>query len=560
MARGLTGLVLAAAMPLAGAAARRAEAHPAHAKPVNYPFVVGFERFHGALDDEGYLAEGGLLLLNELNCVACHAPPETLAAALPGVVATTLDGVASRLSPVELELMVRNPRFAKRDTTMPSLFAGPDRDLGEVAALRAWLGTLVEEIPEHPVGDIGRGRALYHRIGCVACHAPEAGYRPPGIPENAEIELAGLPSVPMNLADFYDYGALVEFLLDPNRHRPSGRMPDFGLSIGEATDLAAYLKAGPDLVLPANLTEALAVSETPPDAALVAEGRALFVAKGCHACHAEPRGGAPPAAPRAAPLASLDPGSASGCFSERPVGGGVPHYGLDVVQRRAIAAALRRLPGREPPGRAEDLDWRMKRLNCYACHDRGGVGGPETPREPYFGFALPEAVAMGRWGHLPPALDGVGSKLSEAWLRGVLLGDGGTVAKARPGLASRMPRYRREEVEPVLRGLLALDAGKEVEGTAGRLAPLVVGAGDAAVGAALFASGGCALCHGAGEARAEEWPGIDLGLAPRRLRRGFFGAALANPAAHFPGVPKSAIVEEGAAEALWRWLGRRERP
>ena len=44
-----------------------AEAHPAHAKPVNYPFVVGFERFHSGMDDDDYLAEGGFILLNELN-------------------------------------------------------------------------------------------------------------------------------------------------------------------------------------------------------------------------------------------------------------------------------------------------------------------------------------------------------------------------------------------------------------------------------------------------------------------------------------------------------------
>ena len=80
------------------------EAHPAHAKPVNYPYVVGFERFHSSLDDDEYLARGGLILLNELDCVACHAPPEPLAPYLNGVVATDLEGVASRLSPVNIEI------------------------------------------------------------------------------------------------------------------------------------------------------------------------------------------------------------------------------------------------------------------------------------------------------------------------------------------------------------------------------------------------------------------------------------------------------------------------
>ncbi len=437
--------VLAGLLVLIGAPVARS--HPAHAKPVNYPFVIGFERFHSGLDDEDYLAEGGFILLNELNCVGCHAPPAALREQFPGVVGTDLDGVGSRLSPIELEIFVRNPRFVKRDTLMPSLFAGPDRDLEEVAALRTWLGTLVEEIPEHPRGDIERGRALYHRIGCAACHAPEVGYRPPGLPEFAEIELAGLPSVPMNLADLYDLDALTEFLLHPNEHRPSGRMPDFQLSLADATDLAAYLKAGPDLTLPENLTEALAVEETPESAALIEKGRALFVSKQCHACHAVPGGeDRVVAGPSAKPLGELDPLSTGGCLTERPVPG-APFYGLDLVQRRAITAALGRLPQRLAMEPARAIDWQMKLLNCYACHEREGIGGPETSREVYFGFADAAAMQLGREGHLPPALDGAGRALDPARLAGMLFAPS-RAKSARPHLLVPMPRFRREVIAP----------------------------------------------------------------------------------------------------------------
>jgi mono/diheme cytochrome c family protein len=451
MAKDRTGLG-AAAKPLLAAVlllgTQGTHAHPAHAKPVNYPFVVGFERFHSGLDDEDYLAEGGFLLLNELNCVACHAAPEPLRDQFPGVVATNLDGVASRLAPVELEIFIRNPRFAKRDTTMPSLFAGPDRDLDEVAALRAWLGTLTSDLPAYPVGDIGKGRALYHRIGCVACHAPENGYRPPGIPENAEIEMAGLASVPMNLADFYDLGALTHFLLHPNEHRPSGRMPDFALSVADAADLAAYLKAGPDLVLPANLTEALAADAPTADAALVAKGRELFFTKQCNACHRVPGKAATAlAGPSAKPLAGLSPDATGGCFSERPSGGPVPFYGLDLVQKRALAAALRRLPGRAPLDPPRELDWRLKQLNCYACHELAGTGGPETSREVYFGFRDAAAVALGRDGHLPPPLDEAASRFAEAGILPFLTGVG-RPPSPRPHLLVPMPRFREDIAAP----------------------------------------------------------------------------------------------------------------
>lgn len=443
MMRRLTGLaLLIGLLPAHPGVSPEVSAHPAHAKPVNYPFVVGFERFHSSLDDESYLAEGGFLLLNELNCVACHAPPAALASQFPGFVATNLEGVASRLAPLELEIFIRNPRFAKRDTIMPSLFAGPDRDLDEVAALRAWLGTLTAPASGHPIGDIERGRALYHRIGCVACHAPENGYRPPGIPENAEIEMAGLASVPMNLADIYDLDALTEFLLHPNEQRPSGRMPDFRLSPADAADLAAYLKAGPDLLLPVNLAEALASDAPPADEALVARGKELFVSKQCHACHAEPgAAGNDLAGPTSGPLASLDPASTGGCFSERPAGGKVPFYGLDLVQKRAISAALRRLGERAGLDPARELDWRLKQLNCYACHELAGTGGPETSREVYFGFRDETALAMGREGHLPPALDGVAERLSRGQLETILFGVGDS-PPLRPHLLVPMPSYR----------------------------------------------------------------------------------------------------------------------
>ncbi|MFK5923094.1 MAG: hypothetical protein QM496_13015, partial [Verrucomicrobiota bacterium] len=114
-------------------------AHPAQAEPVDYPLVVGFERFYSVDDDEDYLAEGGMLLLNELNCARCHTPPEKLKTRLQGRQATNLEGVASRLDVLDIELMIRNPRFVKRGTIMPSLFAGPDRDLGEIKALKHYL-------------------------------------------------------------------------------------------------------------------------------------------------------------------------------------------------------------------------------------------------------------------------------------------------------------------------------------------------------------------------------------------------------------------------------------
>lgn len=550
MVRGITGLgpvvFLGAFLLLVS---EQAAAHPAHAKPVNYPYVVGFERFHSSLDDDDYLAGGGLILLNELNCVSCHEPPRSLRHLLTGVEATNLEGVATRLDPVNLELMIRNPRFVKRDTVMPSFFAGPDRDLDEVEALKQYLSTMTCEVPEYPVGDIDAGRSLYHRIGCAACHAPEVGYRPPGIPENAEIEMAGLPSVPMNLADLYDLNAMTHFLLSPNEHRPSGRMPDFQLSTEEAADLAAYLKAGPDLQLPENVTEALEGEEPfAPNEDLARVGKELFQKKNCTACHSVP-GKKKRTLHRATPLTALPTDSVGGCFSERPPGGEVPFFGLDTVQKRAIRATLERLDRADGMTLPNLLDWRMKKLNCYACHERDGVGGAETSREVYFGFADRKAVELGRWGNLPPLLDDVGAKLTDDWLRGILNGKRGGV---RSYQVARMPVYSEREISPFPAAFQKYDSMAKVripqEATVDR-------------GQMLFSDGGksCVQCHQPSPEGAQTVPGIDLRVAPERLRFSWFQEAVANPAEMLHGAPMPDVFPDDEAAkvdtaAIWKYL------
>jgi len=489
-------------------------AHPAHAEPVNYPYVVGFERFHSSLDDDEYLAQGGLILLNELNCVACHAPPTALAGQLPGVVATRLDGVATRMDPTQLELFIRNPRFLKRDTLMPGFFAGPDRDPAEVTALKHYLMTLREEIPDYPTGDVDAGRRLYHRIGCAACHAPEIGYRPDHLAESIELELTGLPSVPMNLSDIYGLPGLTHFLLDPVTHRPSGRMPDFHLTVAEAADLAAYLKAGPGLDLPETLTEAM--PESGPfvlNPALAKVGEAVFVSKNCVACHLPPGDKKPNQIKLSHPLESLNPSTMGGCFSERPLGGLIPYFGLDVVQKRAISAALVRLKTNPPQSALARLDWQFKVLNCYACHERGGVGGAETSREVYFASVGSPDSSLGRSGFLPPNLDRVGERLTVDWLERVLTGQRGS-GRVRPYLDSRMPLYRLEDTDSLPRLLADID----------RTDPALVPPGgfpaSEVPALAKAKDNDCLNCHQLGGIGPKDWPGFLLDDTKKRLRSG----------------------------------------
>ena len=256
------------------------------------------------------------------------------------------------------------------------------------------------------------------------------------------------------------------------------------------------------------------------------------------------------------PLANLDAVSGRGCFSDRPLEGAVPFYGLDTVQERAIAAALARLSDREGLDLNGEIDWRLKQLNCYACHERDGIGGPETSREVYFGFADENAIALGRWGNLPPSLDHVGAKLTSDWLGRVLQGvnGGGSVM---PYLASRMPVYRPEDTGPFLTLLPKSD--EKGKGAAPGLGGLFK-RGSPEEGKEFFGENGkkCVQCHDAGPIRSNGLPGIDLATSPIRLQRRYFDALLLDPQSLQPGTlmpdPFGPEDPRPAMDALWSWL------
>ena len=543
---------------------RFTEAHPAHAEPVNYPFVIGFERFYSGDDDPEYLAEGGLLLLNELNCVACHAPPEALASQFEGRRATNLEGVGSRLGPLDLELFIRNPRFVKADTLMPSHFAGPDRDLEEIQALKHFLASLT--IDEEPApktgGNVEAGQRLYHRIGCVACHAPEVGYEPDDLLEGAVIEMTGLPSVPMNLADKYDEAALVRFLLDPVAHRPSGRMPKFPLAESEAADLAAYLKSGPKPEIPEELkAEFEAAAQFTFDPAKADIGQDLFLQKNCVACHDWPTPDPITAAAKLSkPLVELDvtdSANRKGCLSEIPVGGNVPSYFLDEVQKKSIEFALRSLAGASELDRNGRIDWTFTTLNCYACHERGGKGGPETARQTYFAVNDVGALSTGRWGHLPPPLDNVGRKLTDEWFDRILFGRGGD-GEVRPYMEARMPHFREDLVTALLADLKEADKRdppieidvsglpKHQRGHYGRDLLGINGLG-------------CVNCHGVKGRKSIGAPVIDLTHTVERLQPAYFKEVLLDPQTTQPGTMMPPMFAnrpkaDQEVEQIWTYL------
>ena len=180
-------------------------------------------------------AAPGHLLLGELNCTACHAPTERQSAWLSPKTAPRLTDLASRTSAAWLQHYLAAPHESLPATTMPDvLHALPPAE--RAAAAEALTHHLLS--PARPPfrrvmpdrAAVARGEGLYHRVGCVACHAPQN-------PATNVLHAVALP----RMAEKWSLDGLRRFLRDPLALRPAGRMPALQLTDAEAADLAHYL-------------------------------------------------------------------------------------------------------------------------------------------------------------------------------------------------------------------------------------------------------------------------------------------------------------------------------
>ena len=372
----------------------------------------------GGLERAGAEKIAGAVLVSELGCVACHASGQASFAAKHG---PDLSAVGARVNGAHLRRFIASPSGVKPGTTMPDVLAHlPEAErTGSANELAHYLASLGKPAASAlPVAEaVERGRALYHLVGCVACHSPEKA-------------LAG--SVPLGpLAQKYTLASLTAFLQDPLAARPGGRMPDSHLEHAEAEDIASYL-----------LREQKAVPETfQPDAALAARGKQLFVEHRCHACHSTGEKIAPPALTALSKVRAVE-----GCLSEKR--GAWPHYPLSENQRAAVKAAL--AVEAKAWTSAEQVQLSLTRLNCLACHQRDGLGGVASNRSEYFSG---REESLGEQGRIPPPLTGVGAKLKDKWLREVVANGAGV----RTTMNTRMPKFGAANTEPLVAWLKQLD-------------------------------------------------------------------------------------------------------
>jgi mono/diheme cytochrome c family protein len=261
------------------------------------------------------------------------------------------------------------------------------------------------------------------------------------------------------------------------------------------------------------------------DEGLAKEGRVLFASIGCASCHQMKAGQeAIKSKLVAKSLADISAGE-GGCLAKDATKG-LPNYQLSDIQRSQIQTALKSVEAAGERDPSQAIHESMAQFNCYACHERGRIGGAETELNTLFKTAMPE---MGDEGRIPPALDGVGDKLTEAWFKNIL--ENG--ANDRGYMISVMPKFGGGNVGHLLASFRKVDLKTEAE-IAKSSAPL---AHQKAAGRRLVGEKGmgCIKCHPFGGSKATGIQAMDLQIMSKRLRQDWWYRYMARPGDFRPG-------------------------
>src|SRR5262249_30862481 len=142
-----------------------------------------------------------------------------------------------------------------------------------------------------------------------------------------------------------------------------------------------------------------------------------FAARGCADCHHSMSADGPEhvvSSLQARPLPTLRAGK--GCLD--PADAAAPRYTLSDSDRADLGAALIQVKSwTGAPCPADSAALAMNGLGCVNCHEwntHKGVAEAVAPHFTTFGEA-----DLGDEGRLPPRLNGVGGKLTSAWMRQV---------------------------------------------------------------------------------------------------------------------------------------------
>ena len=536
------------------------------------------------------IADKGKQLYHRVGCVACH--PSFVGARTPHATTVPLGQVEKKYTVLSLANFLRHPHEVRPGLRMPTL-ARTDADAVAIATYltrkvtvreskarfrrRIYRGTW-QKLPDFDTLDpVQTDSVLGLKINDIK---PVNDY---GVVFEAELPIAREGRYRFTLAS--DDGSRLrigdnELTID-GIHPRQTRQATFLLTAGTHPIRVEFFNGGggAELSLEMNdpgvgevdiatliadpqnpIPKSLLPSKFEPSADLVDEGRQWFVNSGCVNCHAT--GPPQPSVLSAPPLDRLR--LDQGCLAI-DVPPNAADYELSLAQRSAINAWLQYVSSATAKSDAWKMDdeqhvhLTMAALNCYACHRRGELGGPELARDPHFQTSTPE---MGLEGRIPPPLDGVGDKLNDDYFA-TLLENG---ANLRNYMRTEMPAYRYEALRPLHQALVRLDRHDGIEQVKNAQSEEdIVGSGRRLVGNRGLA---CIKCHSFGGNKGGGIGAIDMLQMNSRLRESWFHRYLQDPITYRPGtrMPNSFVdgvsaftdlydgVPSLQIDAMWRYL------
>src|ERR1043166_4341844 len=395
----------------------------------------------------------GRMLYHQAGCVACHAPqePASILAVRNPEVATTapnpahlqtlveqsvpLGDLARKMTVETLARFLKDPLKVRPSGQMPSL------NLTDAEATAIAMYLLRAQIITSPNGVRPRSQGLayqyyegnFNQTADLEKQKPKSSGLMPkfGVGDRANkqffgLRLSGFITVPRDGSyTFYtdsDDGSRL-FVGDKmvvendNIHGPTERQGSIDLKAGEHPILVTFFNGGAGASLKVSWkgpgigkrevpAEALFTYGGQPmipvaderlrvDPAKAARGKQLFASLGCAACHA---GIGTLAASKQKAFADL--AGSGGCLGDVPPVS-APKYAFSKDQRDALVRVLARRTGlAQPLDPVHQVNRTMAAMNCFACHNRAGVGGPSPERAEY--FTVVGGADMGDEGRIPP--------------------------------------------------------------------------------------------------------------------------------------------------------------
>lgn len=544
----------------------------------------------------------GRELFHTVGCVACHVPQDapvhskekvSLAALAPG--SAPLGDLARKFTVTDLAAFLRDPVKSRQSGRMPSLRLTE----GESRAIATYL--LRAQIPVGATVKLAGLNYEYFEPGFTKLADLEKASQPKatGVADAPSLKVAlkkgsfglrfrGVITIPRDgeYTFYTDSDDGSRLLINERRivdndgvHPPQSREGKVTLKAGEHAFGVDYFDGGggaelkvswkgpgigkqeiPASVFSHDGQPMRPVGDAPfaLDVTKAARGKQLFASLGCAGCHQT--GPERVASTLKAPAFNLLKELNGGCLASTPTPA-APKFHLSDAERQALRTTLAAKDALntalEPKAKVERT---LAQMNCVACHQRDGKGGPAAGRAEYFSPAI--EADLGDEGRIPPHLTGVGNKLRADWLERTLW-KGGAV---RPYMATRMPQFGEANVKHLVASFATVDALASTTPAPAEETVL------AKQGHKLAGTGGlsCIACHNFAGKPSLGVPALDLTTVTERLTWDWFRRYLLNPQVLRPGTRMPPFWPDGKAAnrdilggdtekqvaALWTFLAK----